>query len=72
MHLNLRRPAWVFTVWTYTPSTTQPITLILMLCIVFWSILPLGDGACADKAAAKPATRPKEATRLLRCIPSIC
>jgi hypothetical protein len=31
-----------------------------------WSTLPFEDGACADKAAAKQATRPKDATRLFR------
>src|SRR5437899_360309 len=41
-----------------------------MLCMVFGSTWPFEDGACADKAAAKPATRPKDATRLFRVIPT--
>src|SRR5712691_8723124 len=41
-----------------------------MLCIVFWSTLPFEDEACADRAAAKPATKPTDATRLFRFIPS--
>src|SRR5712692_7994143 len=41
-----------------------------MLCMAFWSTLPSVDVACADKAAAKLATRPNDATRLFRVIPT--
>ena len=47
----------------FTAPATQPITLTLMLWMVFWSTLPFGDGACADKAAAKQTARPKNAMR---------
>src|ERR1700730_514281 len=41
-----------------------------MLCTAFRSTLPFEDGACANKTAANPATRPKDATRPFRFIQS--
>ena len=40
-----------------------------MLWIVFGAVfLPFEDGPCADKAAAKPATSPKDTTTVFRFI----